>query len=126
MVTPRYLPPLLWRSSIVLASNVGSNWCATSVIACTNPSTLRPMSLIGNSDGYSIRDSARGWSGVGIGVALTRQMDSSLGTGSTGSRSQAGLFNGLLISRVQFLVDRAGLARTHGFPVQRGHRQHLF
>ncbi|MNR63872.1 hypothetical protein D3C85_1863230 [compost metagenome] len=45
---------------MVEASNVGSNWWAMPVITETRLSCLSPMTLIGNSEGYSISDSLRG------------------------------------------------------------------
>ena len=59
MVTPRYLPLELSRSSMVEASKLGSNSLAMVVMACTRPSTRCPMTLMGNSEGYSISDSWR-------------------------------------------------------------------
>ena len=50
-VTPRYLAPLLGRSSMDAASKAGSKRRAISVTACTKPSTFVPITLIGNSDG---------------------------------------------------------------------------
>src|SRR6478752_3571014 len=69
MVTPRYLPPLLSRSCTVAASKVGSNCLATCVTAVTNPSTLAPITLMGNCDGYSIRDSLRASTGAMVVVS---------------------------------------------------------
>src|SRR6185369_3511434 len=71
IVTPRYLAPLLGRSSVVAASNVGSNRRAISVTAWTKPSTLVPITLIGNRDGYSISDCSAGMSCMRVSIATT-------------------------------------------------------
>src|SRR5258708_4988832 len=59
-VTPRYLPLLLGRNSMVLGSKAGSKRSAIWVISCTRCSALMPMTLMGNCDGYSINESLRG------------------------------------------------------------------
>ena len=51
MVRPRYLPPPLSRSSMVLASKLGSNCLAMCVIAVTKPFPLTPTTLIGKALG---------------------------------------------------------------------------
>ena len=53
---------------MVLASNEGSNSLAITVMACTSPSTLVPITLIGNRQGYLIKDSDSGlpWGAEGV------------------------------------------------------------
>src|SRR3990167_8949390 len=75
---------------MVLASKVGSNWRASSVTACTKPSTLAPMTLMGNLDGYSINESLRGslacvsrpLAGGGLEVVMVRTASVSIAGGA--------------------------------------------
>ena len=78
IVTPKYFPPELSRSSTVVSSKSGSKLFATTTTALTSPSTRSPITLMGNLLGYSIKDSfttcgplpiTRGMRGVGFGVS---------------------------------------------------------
>src|ERR1017187_8656596 len=75
------------------------------VIAATRPSTFCPMTLMGNCEGYAIRDSWRG-------------MSAAVMTSSPRLRQ--------LIASQQLGVHRSRRARSHRFAVQRRDGQHFF
>src|SRR5688572_13999993 len=98
------------------ASNAGSNAFAIVVMACTKPSALVPITLMGNCEGYSISDSLRGSRGAASVLMFKARF---------GLSGRGGSLLGALVARMQLFIDRAGLAVSNGLAVQRGDGEHF-
>src|SRR3546814_20698032 len=96
-----YFPPLLGRISTVAGSKCGSNCRTISVRVCAKWGCALPMTLMGKSLGYSIRDCSGGISCIVVAQPLKRR-------------------NGLVVTGAQCSIYGAGLALAHRLAVSGG------
>src|SRR6188768_583028 len=95
------------RISSVCAWKSGAWRCTISATVCAKPSSRRPITFSGKTQGK---------------VSSASRFSSTSG-GDGALRPERGLV--LLEERVHAAEDRAGLAVAHGLAVERGHREHF-
>src|SRR5215831_18128822 len=110
-----------------MVSGWKSSACRSTIseTVCANPSSRRPITFMGKTQG-NVSSEGCGSSGrliVGVCMPFMWGRARNLSSRHRAVRGEPGLV--VLVERVHAAEERAGLAAAHGLAVQRGDREHL-